>query len=61
MSTAVMMLSVPPEVTEPHGLCSGSGPRAASPCMRSSAIAVTSPSKRVALGQMSRWSAFTCE
>ena len=34
---------------------------AALACMRSSAIAVISPSKRVALGQMSRWRAFTWE
>ncbi len=48
----------PPEVTMP----AMSWPRsaAASPCIKSRAMAMTSPSKRVALGHMSRWRMFMC-
>ncbi len=53
-----MMLSVPPDVSAPHGVASG---LAASACIMSSAIATISPSKRVALGQMSRCRTFACE
>ena len=50
----VLPLSVPPLVTIPAGVASVTCPA----CMRSSAIARISPSKRVALGHMSRWRAF---
>ena len=48
------MLALPPEVTIP----AGSAPFSSPACIRSSAIAMISPSNRVALGHMSRWSAF---
>ena len=45
---------MPPLVTIPAGSLSVT----ASACIRSSTIAITSPSKRVALGHMSRCNAF---
>ncbi len=50
------MLPVPPVVTIP----AGSPSVTASACSMSRVIAMISPSKRVALGHMSRWSAFMC-
>ena len=50
------MLPVPPEVTSPPGTV----PVTASACIRSSAIAMISPSNRVALGHMSRCSTLVC-
>ncbi len=49
------MLPVPPVVTMPAGVPSST----ASACMRSSTIAMISPSNLVALGHMSRCSTFT--
>ncbi len=54
-STAWEIEPVPPLVTMP----TGSASLTASAWNRSSAIAMISPSKRVALGHMSRWSTFT--
>ena len=53
---AWVMLPVPPLVTMP----TGSVPVTASAWKRSRPMAMISPSKRVALGHMSRWSALTC-
>ena len=52
---ACMMLPVPPEVIRPHGVPSVT----ASPWSMSRVMAMISPSKRVALGTMSRCSAFS--
>jgi hypothetical protein len=54
-SRACMMLPVPPVVTSP----AGSVAVMASPWNRSNAMAMISPSNRVALGHMSRCSALT--
>ncbi len=53
---AWQMLPVPPLVIIP----AGSEPVTDSAWKRSSAMAMISPSKRVELGHMSRWSALTC-
>ncbi len=50
------MLPLPPDVMSPTGPSSALS--AALPCMRSRVIAMISPSNRVALGHMSRWSTF---
>ena len=57
LNFAPVVLSVPPEVTAPAGSESG---RAASAWSMSKVMAMISPSKRVALGHMSRCNALAC-